>query len=286
MHQAAQLTIPKDSQKPSMKPNSSPHKAKVKPTPISANTSTSTEALIISSSFIKQLEILTRKLGYVFNDLSLPKLALTHRSFDSKTNYERLEFLGDALLGMLVGEALYHRYPSENEGRLTRMRATLVRQESLVTIAQNLELSNHLILGVGERKGGGRNRASILADAVESLIGAIYLDSQDINITRQCVLSWYGELIENVNEQKVLKDAKSRLQEWLQSKQFDLPIYELMETQGNAPYQIFVVRCEVNISHCPDVTQSGESRRIAEQKAAELMINQLHKLPSAIKKGS
>ncbi len=245
---------------------------------------TSTDALVISSSFIQRLEILTRKLGYVFNDLSLAKLALTHRSFDSKTNYERLEFLGDALLGMIVGEALYHRYPTQNEGRLTRMRATLVRQESLVTIAQNLELSNHLILGVGERKGGGRNRASILADAVESLIGAIYLDSQDINVTRHCVLSWYGELIENVNEQKVLKDAKSRLQEWLQSKQFDLPIYELMETQGNAPHQIFVVRCQVNISKCPDVTESGESRRIAEQKAAELMINQLHKLPSAIKK--
>ncbi len=248
------------------------------------NKNTTTDASSVDSAFMQRLEVLTRKLGYVFNDLSLPKLALTHRSFDSKTNYERLEFLGDALLGMIVGEALYHRYPMQNEGRLTRMRATLVRQESLVIIAQKLELSNHLILGIGERKGGGRNRASILADAVESLIGAIYLDSQDINVTRDCVLSWYGELIENVNEQKVLKDAKSRLQEWLQSKQFDLPIYELMETRGNAPNQIFIVRCEVNISQCPDVIESGESRRIAEQKAAELMINQLHKLPSAIKK--
>lgn len=236
------------------------------------------------SGFIQKLEVLTRKLGYTFNDLSLPKLALTHRSFDSKMNYERLEFLGDALLGMIVGEALYHLYPAQNEGRLTRMRATLVRQESLVTIAQDLELSNHLILGIGERKGGGRHRASILADAVESLIGAIYLDSQDIEITRHCVLSWYGDLINNVNEQKVLKDAKSRLQEWLQSKQFDLPTYELTETRGNAPHQIFVVRCHVNVNDCPDVTESGESRRIAEQKAAELMINQLHKLPSSGKK--
>ena len=172
--------------------------------------SMSDDTLIISSEFIQRLAILTRKLGYVFNDLSLPKLALTHRSFDSKKNYERLEFLGDALLGMIVGEALYHRYPTQNEGRLTRMRATLVRQESLVIIAQNLELSNQLILGVGERKGGGRNRASILADAVESLIGAIYLDSQDMDITRDCVLSWYGDLIDNVNDQKALKDAKSR----------------------------------------------------------------------------
>lgn len=248
------------------------------------NNSVASDPVIVSAEFIQRLAVLTRKLGYEFKDLSLPKLALTHRSFDSKKNYERLEFLGDALLGMIVGEALYHRYPTQNEGRLTRMRATLVRQESLVTIAQNLDLSNHLILGIGERKGGGRNRASILADAVESLLGAIYLDSKDMEITRDCVLAWYGDLINDVNEQKVLKDAKSRLQEWLQSKQFDLPHYELVETRGNAPYQIFVVRCEVNIMNCPNITESGESRRIAEQKAAELMINQLHKLPNSLKK--
>lgn len=252
--------------------------------PTAKKNSVTMETLPINSDFIQRLEVLSRKLGYTFNDLSLSKLALTHRSFDSKKNYERLEFLGDALLGMIVGEALYYRYPNQNEGRLTRMRATLVRQESLVTIAQNLELSNHLILGIGERKGGGRNRASILADAVESLIGAIYLDSQDMDVTRNCVLAWYGDLIDNVNDQKALKDAKSRLQEWLQSKQFDLPHYELVETRGNAPYQIFVVRCHVNINNCPDITESGESRRIAEQKAAELMINQLHKLPGALKK--
>ncbi|WP_435979904.1 ribonuclease III [Psychrobacter sp. DM4] len=244
----------------------------------------STETPIVSSEFIQRLAVLTRQLGYTFNDLSFPKLALTHRSFDSKKNYERLEFLGDALLGMIVAEALYHKFPAQNEGRLTRMRATLVRQESLVIIAQNLGLSDYLILGIGERKGGGRNRASILADAVESLIGAIYLDSQDLEVTRTCVLAWYGDLIDNVNDQKVLKDAKSRLQEWLQSKQIDLPHYELVETRGNAPYQIFVVRCQVNILNCPDITESGESRRIAEQKAAELMINQLHKLPNSAKK--
>ncbi len=252
--------------------------------PAAKKPSASTDALPVTPDFLQRLAVLTRKLGYVFKDPSLPKLALTHRSFDSKKNYERLEFLGDALLGMIVGEALYHRYPTQNEGRLTRMRATLVRQESLVTIAQDLELCNHLILGIGERKGGGRNRASILADAVESLLGAIYLDSQDMEVTRDCVLAWYGDLINDVNDQKVLKDAKSRLQEWLQSKQFDLPHYELMETQGNAPHQVFIVRCQVNIINCPDITESGESRRIAEQKAAELMINQLHKLPNSHKK--
>lgn len=263
-----------------MKPNLSNQQA----LPSTEHSAITNSMLPISAVFIQKLQELSRKLGYSFKDLSLPKLALTHRSFDSKFNYERLEFLGDALLGMIVGEALYYHHPNENEGRLTRMRATLVRQESLVTIAQDLGLSDYLILGIGERKGGGRHRASILADAVESLIGAIYLDSQDITVTRRCVLSWYGNLIESVNEQKVLKDAKSRLQEWLQSKQFDLPIYELMETRGNAPHQIFVVRCQVNIADCPDITESGESRRIAEQKAAELMINQLHKLPNSAKK--
>lgn len=233
----------------------------------------------VSAEFLKRLAILSRQLGYQFTHPSLPHQALTHRSFDSKRNYERLEFLGDALLGMIVGEALYHRYPQEDEGRLTRMRATLVRQECLVKIAKSLTLGDYLILGIGERKGGGRHRASILADAVESLIGAIYLDSQDINIVRRCVLAWYGDMIENVNNQKVLKDAKSRLQEWLQAKQIELPTYQLIETQGNAPHQIFVVKCQVDIPQCPDITQSGESRRIAEQKAAELMIAELNKLP-------
>ena len=238
----------------------------------------------VSAEFLQRLAILMRSLGYQFRSPVLPKLALTHRSFDSKKNYERLEFLGDALLGMIVGEALYHRYPLENEGRLTRMRATLVRQECLVTIAKSLGLSDHLILGVGERKGGGRHRASILADAVESLIGAIYLDSQSMDTVRNCVLAWYGDMINNVNDQKVLKDAKSRLQEWLQGQQIDLPTYELIETRGNAPNQIFVVKCHVDIPECADITESGESRRIAEQKAAELMVAQLNKLTRFIKK--
>lgn len=230
------------------------------------------------TNFERGLPVLQNKLGYTFEDTSLVKLALTHRSFDGKINYERLEFLGDALLGMIIGEALYYQYPKQNEGRLTRMRATLVRQESLVVVAQKLHLSSHLILGVGERKGGGRERASILADTVESLIGAIYLDSQNIDTVKACVLDWFSELIDNVNDQRVLKDAKSRLQEWLQGYKFDLPSYDLLETQGNAPNQIFVVRCEVDVPHSTPIIESGESRRIAEQKTAEKMINQLNKL--------
>ncbi|WP_026348846.1 ribonuclease III [Psychrobacter lutiphocae] len=230
------------------------------------------------TSFEQGLESLQKKLGYIFQDASLAKLALTHRSFDGRINYERLEFLGDALLGMIVGEALYYQYPKQDEGRLTRMRATLVRQESLVEIAQKLGLSSHLILGVGERKGGGRERASILADTVESLIGAIYIDSQSVDVVKACVLDWFSELIASVNDQRVLKDAKSRLQEWLQGYKFELPSYDLLETQGNAPNQVFVVRCEVDVPHTTAIVESGESRRIAEQKTAEKMINQLNKL--------
>lgn len=232
------------------------------------------------TSFEQGLASLQKVLGYTFKDTSLAKLALTHRSFDGKINYERLEFLGDALLGMIIGEALYYQYPNQNEGRLTRMRATLVRQESLVIVAQKLNLSSHLILGVGERKGGGRERASILADTVESLIGAIYLDSQSVDVVKACVLDWFAELINNVNDQRVLKDAKSRLQEWLQGHKYELPNYELLETQGNAPNQIFIVRCKVEVPHSTPIIESGESRRIAEQKTAEKMINQLNKLVS------
>lgn len=217
-------------------------------------------------------------INYAFKNQNLYTLALTHRSYNSQSNYERLEFLGDALLSVVISEALYERYPDQKEGKLTRMRATLVRQETLVKLAQQLNIPPHLTLGAGEIKGGGRQRASILADVVESLIGAIYLDSGDIRVVKQCVLSWYGNLLDDVNEQKVLKDPKSRLQEWLQAKQFALPTYQLLDTKGNAPNQTFIVRCQVDVDNVADVVQSGESRRIAEQKTAEIMLTQLNKL--------
>lgn len=221
---------------------------------------------------------LCSKIDYTFNDPHLLKRALTHRSFDPKASYERLEFLGDALLGVIIAEALFDRYPRHDEGKLTRMRAILVRQETLVQIAESLELSAHLILGIGERKGGGRHRASILADAVEAIIASIYLDSQDINIVKKIVRTWYETLIHDVGEEKMLKDAKSRLQEWLQGNKLPLPIYTLLDTIGNAPNQTFVVECTVFVADCVAITEMGESRRIAEQKCAERMINQLNKL--------
>lgn len=235
------------------------------------------------ANFEQGLPVLSEKLGYVFHDASYLKRALTHRSYDPRTNYERLEFLGDALLGVVITEELFLHFPNHDEGKLSRMRATLVRQETLVQIAERLELSRHLILGVGERKGGGRHRASILADAVEAIVAAIYLDSGgDINPIRKMIKVWYEFLILEVGEEKVLKDAKSRLQEWLQGNRMSLPSYELVEVIGNAPNQTFVVTCRVSLVGIESITQLGESRRIAEQKCAELMINQLNRVQIAL----
>lgn len=238
---------------------------------------------------VRQLTALFYQMGYQFDNVNLPIMALMHRSFDSEHNYERLEFLGDALLGVIIAEALFLRYPDYNEGRLSRLRASLVREETLVIIAKQLNLSEYLILGVGERKGGGRQRASILADSVEALIGAIYLDSQNFDTVKACVLAWFEDLFEKVKEQKVLKDAKSRLQELLQAHQLALPRYEVTETIGNAPNQIFVVSCQVEIIFdnkiakpiAPtqaSVTAQGESRRIAEQRCAEAMLTKISDL--------
>lgn len=233
------------------------------------------------SDFEQGLPVLYAKLGYTFKDVSLLYRALTHRSYDPKKSYERLEFLGDALLSLIIAKALFAQYPKHDEGKLTRMRATLVRQETLVQIADRLELSRHLILGVGERKGGGRHRASILADAVEALIAAVYLDnlnSDGENIIHRMVMDWYKDLIQEVGQEQVLKDAKSRLQELLQGNRLPLPTYELIQTLGSAPNQVFVVRCHCTVVGVDPIIETGASRRIAEQKCAERMINQLNKL--------
>lgn len=232
------------------------------------------------ANFEQGYTLLCSKLDYVFNDPKLLRRALTHRSYDPKCSYERLEFLGDALLGLIIAEALFAHFPRHDEGKLTRMRATLVRQETLVQIAEKLSLSSHLILGVGERKGGGRHRASILADAVEAIIAAVYLDSGDLNLVKTMVQTWYETLILEVGEEKVLKDAKSRLQEWLQGNKLPLPVYTLDETLGLAPNQTFIVSCQVMLENVSKITETGESRRIAEQKCAERMINQLNMLSS------
>lgn len=223
--------------------------------------------------------VLMRALGYQFDDLALLRRALTHRSCINAKSYERLEFLGDALLGAIVANFLYHKYDDLDEGRLTRARATLVREETLAIVGKKLGLPNHIILGAGERKGGGRHRASIIADCVEAIIAAIFLDAKatqkhiDLDAI---VLQWYGDLL-NL-PQTPQKDAKTRLQELLQRNKKPLPEYILTKTVGQSPDEVFFVRCFVPIEHVNNVDETGASKRQAEHKCAESMIIQLHRL--------
>ncbi|WP_343596019.1 ribonuclease III [Acinetobacter sp.] len=209
---------------------------------------------------------LAQQIGYQFKQAELLQLALTHRSVSHKYNYERLEFLGDSLLGMIIAHYLYHAYPQENEGRLTRMRATLVRQESLGKIANDLKLSQYMILSMGELKSGGHHRESILADTVEAIIGAIYLDCNDLEQLKKIVLNWYKPYLGYIEPTDQLKDPKSRLQEFLQAHKKPLPIYEVTDIQGDAPNQHFKVVCKVE--DLPVTLGEGSSRRFAEQAAA------------------
>ncbi len=209
---------------------------------------------------------LLSRIGYQFNQIELLKLALTHRSVSHKHNYERLEFLGDSLLGMIIANYLYEHYPNENEGRLTRMRATLVRQEALGKIATDLKLSQSLILSVGELKSGGHHRESILADTVEAIIGAIYIDCHDLPLLQSIVLNWYTPYLDHIEPTDQLKDPKSRLQEYLQARKKPLPIYEVVDIQGDAPNQHFKVECV--IEGLPTRYGKGSSRRFAEQSVA------------------
>ncbi len=210
---------------------------------------------------------LQERLGYVFKNTHLLEQALTHRSVKGQHN-ERLEFLGDAILGFIIADELYQRYPQMKEGDLSRVRSGLVKREMLTQLAHHLELTAELNLGHGEIKSGGQYRESILADAVEAIIAAIYLDSQDIRACKSCVLSWYGEAdFEILAETKLIKDAKTRLQEWLQAAQFSLPDYTVT-TSGKAHQQQFEVICKVR--ELPYETKGQDSsRKKAEQMAAE-----------------
>ena len=216
---------------------------------------------------------LMSRLGYQFRQIDLLKLALTHRSVSQRHNYERLEFLGDSLLGTIIAQCLYERFPQEKEGNLTRMRATLVRQESLAKIAKDLQLSKSLVLSTGELKSGGHHRESILADVVESIIGAIYLDCQQFDQLQQIVLQWYAPYLEQIQPTEQLKDPKSRLQEWLQGQKLPLPKYDVIEIKGDAPNQHFTILCEVE--GMENVKGEGASRRFAEQAAAAEILKRL-----------
>jgi ribonuclease-3 len=211
------------------------------------------------------LSRLERKLGYTFKDQSLMTLALTHRSYAGRNN-ERLEFLGDAILNFVAGEALFERFPQAREGQLSRLRARLVKGETLALLARGFELGEYLRLGSGELKSGGFRRESILADALEALIGAIYLDS-GMEAARERVLAWLANELEGLTLVDTNKDPKTRLQEFLQSRACELPRYEVVDIQGEPHCRTFFVECEVTLLN--DKTQGqGASRRIAEQVAA------------------
>lgn len=221
---------------------------------------------------MNQLDRLERKIGYHFSNPALLQQALTHRSAAVKHN-ERLEFLGDAILNLSIAEALYHQFPRCNEGELSRMRATLVREPTLAELARQFELGDYLALGAGELKSGGFRRESILADCVEAIIGAISLD-RDLPTATQIVRQWYQPLLQHIKPGENQKDAKTRLQEYLQGRRLPLPVYNVLEIKGEAHCQSFTVECNVsNIDRT--FVGSGSSRRKAEQAAAEQILIEL-----------
>ncbi len=210
---------------------------------------------------------LESQLAYRFNDAKLLKQALTHRSFSSENN-ERLEFLGDALLGAISAQYLYRYFSEEKEGKLSRLRSALVKGETLAEIANEFSLGDHLIMGEGERKSGGYNRPSILADALEAIIGAIYLDS-DFATTQTVVEAWLSSRFEALAANKLLtKDHKTQLQEWLQARKHSLPIYTIVNIDGADHEQWFTVSCELDLLPAPVLAEAG-SRRDAEKLAAK-----------------
>ncbi len=212
------------------------------------------------------LERLSRDLGHEFGDSALLEAALTHRSAASLNN-ERLEFLGDAILSFVISAELYRRFPEADEGSLSRLRAALVRGETLAQLARGLSLGEHLRLGGGELKSGGRRRDSILADALEAVIGAVYLDAE-IDAAKVLVLRLFDRSLNGVSPAVVLKDPKTRLQEYLQSRHLALPVYDVVSVEGDPHAQTFVVTCLVPGLKEP-VPGTGSSRRKAEQTAAE-----------------
>ena len=216
---------------------------------------------------------LERKIGYSFSNREYLVQALTHRSMGG-AHYERREFLGDSLLGMFIAEALFDQFPKSSEGDLSRMRATLVRGQTLAEIAREFELGDHLRLGPGELKSGGFRRDSILADAVEAIIAAVYID-RDMEACKTLVLRWYQGRLQQIEPGNNQKDPKTQLQEWLQGRRLPLPVYEVLEVTGQAHNQKFTMSCQVEGVE-QQLVGSGTSRRKAEQDAAQKTLEIIH----------
>lgn len=213
----------------------------------------------------EQPKYLEKGLGYKFNNEELLQAALTHRSLSDNHN-ERLEFLGDALLGVVIAQELFDKFPKATEGELTRLRANLVKKDTLAKQALRFELSKYMLLGEGELKSGGLQRKSILADCFEAIIAAVYIDS-DFTTCKNIVLNWYQKMLDDIKVKDLGKDSKTILQEWLQARGHDLPIYTITKESGAAHDKTFTIMCQISKLN---ITTQGESssRRKAEQQAA------------------
>jgi ribonuclease-3 len=220
----------------------------------------------------RKTEQIEKILNYHFSDNSLLELALTHRSFQGKNN-ERLEFLGDSILNFIIAESLFKKFNLLPEGDLSRLRSQLVKSETLSEIGILLKLGDYLILGEGELKSSGWRRPSILADSVEAIIGAVFIDG-GINAASELILDWFKSRIDLINPDNIEKDSKSILQELLQAKKISLPNYSIVSIQGEAHCQHFRVSCSIPKLGL-SIEGEGSSRKIAEQDAAEEILKKL-----------
>jgi len=223
---------------------------------------------------IRKPEALRKKLGLTFNNPQLFTMALTHRSASSNNN-ERLEFLGDSILGFVIAQKLYDTFPDASEGALSRLRASLVNEATLAELARKYQLGDALVLGSGELKSGGFRRDSILSDALEAIMGALFKD-QGIVACQQWIESLFDEKLQNLSLNNWQKDPKTQLQELMQAKKMELPDYTLITMSGPSHEQTFKVRCSVPLIE-ETCIGTGISRKKAEQAAAELMLELLSK---------
>lgn len=215
---------------------------------------------------------LSQRIGYTFRDEALITLALTHRS-KSGVNNERLEFLGDSILNFVIADALYEKFCDAKEGKLSRLRARMVKGVTLALIAKDFDLGEFLLLGSGELKSGGHRRESILADVVEAIIGAIYLDA-GLEVARERILAWYKTRLDALSLEDPIKDPKTRLQEHQQGERLGLPKYDVTEVSGPGNEQVFTVTCRIPQLD-QEIKANGSSRRNAEQAAAVLLLGKL-----------
>ena len=217
----------------------------------------------------EQLQLLEKVIGYKFKQQDLLELALTHRSVRGKNN-ERLEFLGDSILNFIIAEFLFKKFEDIDEGDLSRLRSQLVKEQTLSEIAVTINISDYLKLGEGELKSSGWRRPSIMADTIEAIIGALFLDG-GIDASHQFISKYYEKKIKSIDPKKIMKDSKSVLQESLQARKISLPLYEIVSIEGEDHSQIFKISCSIPKLEIQSQGQ-GTSRKVAEQEAALLAL--------------